>query len=456
MNNRSCGRLLGSAIRNSLTSFSAVCVSGLATLMVPFGGSAAPTPYKPPSASPLYDASKFRKKMDIGIWSPNYVSTKRDADTEYRLIAEAGINLIWSDRYDNDALDTYKLDLCKQLGLRAIVPLWVEPKATKEAQGADAARWKAIVKKFKDHPAVIGFDMRDEPPYPDLEILYGAREIIESQLPAGKFAICNLHPSWQTDKRYTGPLGYEHYLAIYMRGVKPRILSFDNYPLREANATVDVQTSAIREFINNLVLMRREALEAQIPFWGFIQSVGWPDNRLPTKNEMRWLNNMHLVFGADGFSYFLWADTDFYTGEPVTSQHLPTTRYDLIKQLNQEFRAYDFMVVPFHQNGFIVRNLDEIYLEAIPKSLQRATFGAVKAIETQGQMINGCFDFQGLKAVYLFNFDMVDPTHARVDFKSRTRFELWGKGGRGLEKTNALSLEIFLEPGEGKLLVFRD
>jgi hypothetical protein len=246
------------------------------------------------------------------------------------------------------------------------------------------------------------------------------------------------------------------YLATYMRGVKPRILSFDNYPLREANATVDVQTSAIREFINNLVLMRREALEAKIPFWGFIQSVGWPDNRLPTKNEMRWLNNMHVVFGADGFSYFLWADTDFYTGEPVTSQHLPTMRYDLIKQLNQEFRAYDFMVVPFHQNGFIVRNLDGTYLEAIPKSLQRATFGAVKAIETQGKMINGCFDFQGLKAVYLFNFDMVDPTHARVDFKARTRFELWGKGGRGLEKKDALSLEIFLEPGEGKLLVFRD
>jgi len=140
--------------------------------------------------------------------------------------------------------------------------------------------------------------MRDEPPYSDLEILFGRREYIESVISAEKFAICNIYPTYCTDSRI-GPLGYEHYLTTYLEGVKPMVLSFDNYPLVKSTVPAD-QINPTREFIHNLILIWREALKANIPFWGFIQAQGWPGMRLPLKNEMRWLNNMHLVFGAEG------------------------------------------------------------------------------------------------------------------------------------------------------------
>jgi len=409
---------------------------------------------EPAEKSQPSDTSGVNKRLFIGIWSPNLTSTKEAADIEYKLIADAGINLIWSERYDDYEMAKYKLGISEQLDLKHIVPLWVEPKPNTAMQDADIARWKEIVDKYKDYPAVIGFDMRDEPPYSDLEILYWAREYIEGAITSNKFAICNLHPSWQLDPKYTGPNGYEHYLSTYMEGVKPKILSFDNYPLREINAAPGVQIKANRDFINNLILIRDAALKAGIPFWGFIQAVSWPDNRLATKDEMRWLDNMHIVFGADGFSYFLWADVDFYTGEPVTADHVPTPRYEMIKQLNQELRAYDSKFIPFRQDGFILKNLMANYSEVIPENLRKESYGHLKSIETTGEMINGCFEADGQKAVYLFNFDITKPITAKIIFDSRTDFELWGKGGLEAGKKKSSSLVVSLEPGEGKFLIF--
>jgi len=407
---------------------------------------------EPAEKSQPSDTSGFNKRLFIGIWSPNYADTKESADIEYKLIADAGINLIWSERYGDDAMTDYKLKISEPLGLKHIMPVWAQPQPNQALQDADDARWKAIVTKYKDYPAVIGFDMRDEPPYSDLSYYFVAREYIESQIQAEKFAICNLFPTYCTDSRI-GPLGYEHYLTTYLEGVKPRILSFDNYPLVKSTAPDD-QINPTREFINNLIVIRREALKANIPFWGFIQAQGWIDNRLPSKNEMRWLNNMHIVFGADGFSYFLWAENNYYHGAPVTATHVPTERYDIFKQLNQELRAYDFMFVPFRQEGFILKNLMANYSEVIPENLRKESYGHVKSIVTTGEMINGCFEADGQKALYLFNFDIARPITAKVIFDSRRKFELWGKGGFESGRKEARSLKVSLEPGEGKFLIF--
>ena len=292
--------------------------------------------------------------------------------------------------------------------------------------------------------------MRDEPPFNDLPLLYDAREYIESVIPAGKFAICNLHPSWQIDPVYTGPKGYEHYLSTYMQGVKPKLLSFDNYPIR---FTEGEQTNAIAELINNLVLIRYEALKADIPFNGFIQAVEWPNNRLPNQNEMRFLNNLHIVFGADAISYFIWADLEYYTGEPVNPQHVPNERYDMIKELNGEINAFSTIFTPFKQDGVITKNLPDNFLKKIPENLRKESYGNLKSIETTGKLINGCFDLQGQKAVYLFNFDYANSTSAEIMLDGTVNFELWGKGG--LEKPGkGSSLSVSLQPGEGKFLVF--
>ena len=112
---------------------------------------------EPAEKSQPSDTSGVNKRLFIGIWSPNLTSTKEAADIEYKLIADAGINLIWSERYDDYEMAKYKLGISEQLDLKHIVPLWVEPKPNTAMQDADIARWKEIVDKYKDYPAVTGF-----------------------------------------------------------------------------------------------------------------------------------------------------------------------------------------------------------------------------------------------------------------------------------------------------------
>jgi len=68
-------------------------------------------------------------------------------------------------------------------------------------------------------------------------------------------------------------------------------------------------------------------------------------------------------------------------------------------------------------------------------------------------MLNGCFDFGGQKAVYLFNWNMAEPIGATLNFDGEAAYELWGKSGLENSGTGK-GLEVALEAGEGKFLVF--
>jgi hypothetical protein len=128
---------------------------------------------------------------------------------------------------------------------------------------------------------------------------------VDEILPDGKFTTANLFPNYAP----LGALGtpdYETHVDDYLRKVRPKVLSFDHYPLWVTeNPIHDIM------FARNLITMRNASIKYNIPFWGFIQAIGWGGAmREPTFNEYRWLCNAHIVFGAKGFSYFLYSNID--------------------------------------------------------------------------------------------------------------------------------------------------
>ena len=396
------------------------------------------------------------KGLYVGIWvtpPPHLLQTTEDIEREYGRLRDAGINLIWDFWDYGEKLDDV-LDVCARFGIDYILSLPVNRYGEGDLD-AEINRCLDKAKKYRDHPAVIGFNMVDEPSATIFNRIALVRERVDAILPNNIHTIANLFPDYASPEQL-GTNTYREHVEQYMSQVKPGILSFDHYPL-----SLNPQTDNYKGFIENLLVIREASFKYDVPFWGFIQAIGYHYHREPSYSEMRWLNNMHILFGAKGYSYFLYSAIGIDGGpEKFTTSALlwdgtTTPLYDMIKALNAEFAAFDRAFIQFTQDGFIPVNMEESVLSAFreDRDLFRKQYGRLVSIETDGVMLNGCFDFNGQKAVYLFNWDMNAPITASLGFDSKVVYELWGKGGiESSGKSAYLSVE--LEPGEGKFLVF--
>jgi hypothetical protein len=69
-------------------------------------------------------------------------------------------------------------------------------------------------------------------------------------------------------------------------------------------------------------------------------------------------------------------------------------------------------------------------------------------------MLNGCFEHNGKRAVYLFNWLKDASTTVNLTFNATVSYQLWSK--EGLEKEGVASelRDIPFLPGEAKFLIF--
>ncbi|MFC5407145.1 OmpL47-type beta-barrel domain-containing protein [Cohnella soli] len=104
---------------------------------------------------------------------------------------------------------------------------------------------------------------------------------------------------------------YEDYVYRWANK-RPDVLMFDYYPFRLGGG--------INEdgYYNNLEIIRRQALAAEIDFWSYIQSVGEEGSlRQPNENELMYQVYTNLAYGAKGINYFLyqnWSGSPFVGG----------------------------------------------------------------------------------------------------------------------------------------------
>jgi len=231
---------------------------------------------------------------------PHLLKTEEDITREFERIKDAGMTMVkgfWS--YDSITFDAV-LNECERLGLGYILPLRMN-KTGKNDFDEELNRFLAEVEKYMNHPAIAAFYIVDEPPAQLFDRLATVRESIDAVIPKGKYSYANLYPSYATAEQL-GMEDFKTYVDRYMSKVKPQVLSFDHYPFKRNPADDNY-----RRYIDDLLLMRSASLEYGVPWEGFIQCVGWNGTREPTYTEMRWQNNMHILFGAKGYSWFLYA-----------------------------------------------------------------------------------------------------------------------------------------------------
>jgi hypothetical protein len=191
---------------------------------------------------------------------------------------------------------------------------------------------KETVRRFKDHPAVGGYMLRDEPNRADFhELGQWAKKIRE--IDDNHFCYLNLFPNYASEQQL-GTKTYQEHVDLFIEEVPVQILSFDHYPI--------VGDSLRAGWYENLEIFASAARKAGKPFWAFALTVAHGPYPIPTIAELRLQVFSDLAYGAQGIQYFTyWTPLDTvwkFNNAPITLEGKRSDVYDRIKQVNSEIQ----------------------------------------------------------------------------------------------------------------------
>ena len=439
--------------------------------------------------SPLSAYSSFAKipnyfngRLGIGVYNTpptrlantyfGFEDNEAYADTAYAEIATFGANFAWGFWWDTSETEAYLLDICEKYGLKfigyadlgAYVGNFSNP-SKRDAMVDYAVDW---IKNIADHPALIGFEIQDEPMYDMFETVAAVREAVEANMPANKFAIANLSTGWD-NSAYLGGVSYDEYVEEYISMAKPKMLYFDDYPLMAVSSNLSAHQSNMNRYIRSLSMISQSAREHKIPFGGYLQATKFDMDgllRQPDCDEMKWQANMQIAFGAKSITWYGYSaqsvgNHEFDPDDPWPPSNdtymrdvygaLTPAWYDAQK-VNLALKQFDQSYIDFTHMGLIPVNMGD-YTKQLRNMKLYDSYAGIKTIQTTGMMLNGCFEHEdGRKGIYLYNFSLDNPLNTVLSLNG-LNFELWGENG--LEYSdNDTSLTISLGVGEAKFLVF--
>lgn len=242
------------------------------------------------------------------------------SEETYQELADAGFNINFSHIGTlEDALKA--LDLGEKTGVKIMFTcqeLSTDPEET--------------VRIVKDHPALYGYFLRDEPSALDFPALAEWAGKIQSADDTHPLYL-NLFPNYAPDEI----LGctYTEYVHRFVEEVGLPLLSFDYYP---------VTVEGIRHtWWSNLEVVSEEAGKAGLPFWAFALSTAHYPYPSATIESLRLQFYTDLAYGAQGLQYFTyWCPTpgtwDFHNA-PIGETGERSEIYDIVKDMNSELQA---------------------------------------------------------------------------------------------------------------------
>lgn len=250
-------------------------------------------------------------EFPIGLYCVNTrFPTSNEVVKEFPEIAKVGFNFIQSYQFEYDSTlpgstdaDAKKfLDVAQQNGLKVLLGLYVG--LSDETIKQDIIHINERVTAFKDHPALFGWQLYDEPSTTDppvpprhLERAYGAVKAIDTVHPV------TIAEAITVDENhlYAAGGGFD---IVMPDGVSAIPLQELHVSRRQDLArSVRFLAQRGRSIINHLQVYNLAKDRLTCPP---DQSAQWPEcaiNRYPTKDEIRFMAYDSIVLGAKGLSF---------------------------------------------------------------------------------------------------------------------------------------------------------
>ena len=191
------------------------------------------------------------------------------------------------------------------------------------------------IPKLKDHPALYGYFLQDEPWPKDIQETTQRYRAMAKQ-DTKKPTYVNLLPNYGTGmpKEIKMP-PYNQYLKLASTIGLP-FISFDYYPIMKSGIR-DTWYSCLED-------VRQESLRTKKPFWAFALCTPHADYPQPTIEMLRLQIYSNLAYGAQAIEYFTYwtpkatKEWDFHDA-PISIDGQRTKNYTLVKRMNQELRG---------------------------------------------------------------------------------------------------------------------
>lgn len=275
---------------------------------------------------------------------PDSAQTKQ----RYDELREAGFNISFS-HFDTNEQVQRALDVAQGSGIKIM--------ATSYPILTDT---KISVEKFRDHPALAGWFLRDEPTASGFKFLSDYRDRI-AESDTTHLLYLNLLPS------IVSPVDletrdYEEYVERYINEVRIPLVSFDMYPIIYDEDTRTVQ-SREDNFYENFEIASKVAKRHGIPFWAFCMVTAHKPYTVPTAVHINYEAFTALAYGAQGIQYFTYwqppqGTWDFHNA-PIDETGKRTDVYYLVREQNREIQALApiFLGMETDDVSFIGENL---------------------------------------------------------------------------------------------------
>jgi hypothetical protein len=289
---------------------------------------------------------------------------KNQTAAKFAEMKEAGIEYSLSLHSNTEQL-AKAMDAAKKAGVKLFIncpKLFTEP--------------EKIVNRFKDHPALAGYYLTDEPNCIDFQHFGELVRRIQA-LDDKHSCYINLFPNYASSEQL-GTSTYQEYVQLFLQEVPVPFLSFDHYPIH-------INASGVRSLVDvwyeNLEIILDETNKAKKPFWAFALSLAHMIYPIPTIADLRLQVYSNFAYGAQGIQYFTyWApapDPSAWNPHdgPINYMNKKTQTWYKVQQINMEIKALSnvFLGAQVIQVRHIVKDAEGIN-EAIPIGTKRFDF----------------------------------------------------------------------------------
>ena len=276
-----------------------------------------------------------RTRLNIGTY---YLRSYARTEQHVRDLRDCGIDFVVS----MDSADRNVLDLFEKYGVGCVVndvlPGWWGGNG--EQSGSlhkvhPMEQYVAGAAAFKDHPAIWGVDIGDEPSALDFPYYGRVFEKVNSMFP-NQFVYLNLYPNYasvamNSESQTTCQLGtatYQEHIDQYCRMVPSDYISYDFY----------VYNCNLPKMYENFRIVADACRNTGRAFWYIPQVNSYRPEVWISENELRFQAYTALAFGAEVITWACYT-AGWWSNQVLDDKGEKTEQYEKLKTVNAELHA---------------------------------------------------------------------------------------------------------------------